>query len=79
MCLWRAEWCLQSTRCLCPVNVFRQAVNCSLPCGDGKALSSTYFYGGEPMLRNGAHSSTEPANLALLAYDARIQTEWFPD
>eukprot|EP01051_Picozoa_sp_SAG22_P021563 SAG22_NODE_4810_length_1159_cov_0.972642_1_plen_306_part_00 len=30
------------------------------------------------MLRNGAHSSTEPANLALLAYDPRITTEWFP-
>lgn len=55
-----------------------QAVNCSVPCGDGKALSSTYSYGGEPMLRHGAHSSTEPANLALLAYDARLQTEWFP-
>jgi hypothetical protein len=54
-----------------------QAVNCSVPCGDGKALSSTYLYGGEPMLRNGAHSSTELANLALMAYDPRIQTEWF--
>ena len=55
-----------------------QVVNCSDPCGDGKALATSYFYGGEPMLRNGAHSSTEPANLALLAYDPRIQTEWFP-
>eukprot|EP00729_Bicosta_minor_P002356 gene2356-29343_t len=42
-------------------------------------LDSTYFYGGEPMLRNGAHSTTEPANLALLAYDPRIRTAWFPD
>jgi hypothetical protein len=55
-----------------------QAVNCSSDCGGGKALSSTYYFGGAPMLRNGAHSSTEPANLALLAYDPRIQTEWFP-
>ena len=30
------------------------------------------------MLRHGAHSSTEPSNLALLAYDQRILTEWFP-
>jgi hypothetical protein len=56
-----------------------QVVNCSAPCNGGVALSSTYFFGGEPMLRNGAHSSTEPANLALLAYDLRIQSEWFPD
>jgi len=55
-----------------------QVVNCSVPCGDGRALASTYYFGGEPMLRNGAHSTSEPANLALLAYDGRIQTEWFP-
>eukprot|EP01044_Picomonas_judraskeda_P005438 COSAG03_NODE_513_length_7276_cov_2.196740_4_plen_323_part_00 len=60
-----------------------QAVNCSAPCNGGMALSSTYSFGGAPMLRCNkqgvcAHSSTEPANLALLAYDPRIQTTWFP-
>ena len=55
-----------------------QAVSCSAPCGGGLALSPTYRFGGEPMLRHGAHSTTEPANLALLAYDPRIQTKWFP-
>ena len=60
-----------------------QAVNCSTPCNGGMALSSTYSFGGAPMLRCNkqgvcAHSSTEPANLALLAYDPRIQTTWFP-
>ena len=55
-----------------------QVVNCSTPCGKGRAIATTYEYGGEPMLRHGAHSSTEPSNLALLAYDQRILTEWFP-
>eukprot|EP00040_Diaphanoeca_grandis_P014771 m.75054 g.75054 ORF g.75054 m.75054 type:complete len:325 (-) comp24731_c0_seq1:94-1068(-) len=54
-----------------------QVVNCSVPCGTGKAISSTYAFGGEPM-RTTAHSSTEPSNLALLAYDDRITTQWFP-
>ena len=55
-----------------------QVINCSAPCGNGLALAPTYSFGGEPMTRRGAHSSTEPANLALLAYDDRITTTWFP-
>ena len=53
-----------------------QVQNCSVPCGGGKALVSSYRFGGEPILT--PHSSTEPSNLALLAYDERILTEWFP-
>eukprot|EP01043_Picozoa_sp_COSAG02_P081414 COSAG02_NODE_19877_length_860_cov_1.503285_2_plen_189_part_00 len=60
-----------------------QVVNCSTPCNGGVVLSSAYSFGGAPILRCNkqglrAHSSTEAANLALLAYDQRIQTTWFP-
>jgi hypothetical protein len=55
-----------------------QVINCSVPCGSGKAMAVQYRYGGAPDLKRGAHDSTEPSNLALLAYDERIQTEWFP-
>ena len=40
------------------------------------ALTTQYSFKGVPM-RVDRHSSTEPSNLALLAYDPRIETEWF--
>jgi len=52
--------------------------NHTMPIAGATALSSTYSFGGAP-LRADKHSSTEPSNLALLAYDERIITTWFPE
>eukprot|EP00035_Acanthoeca_spectabilis_P035862 m.36573 g.36573 ORF g.36573 m.36573 type:complete len:331 (-) comp7588_c0_seq2:537-1529(-) len=50
--------------------------NRTMPLRNALALTSLYRFGGEPM-RTDIHSSTEPSNLALLAYDTRITTLWF--
>jgi len=50
--------------------------NQQLPQYDG-GLATTYSYNGSP-LPKGGHTSNEINGLALLVYDPRIQTTWFP-